>query len=241
MKQLLKHAFLLLAFLSHRNRGSKVFYYHDVSKKFTDMGTDIELMKKHFEMIKKSGYSFVTSITQPQNQVMICFDDGWQGIFENKEVFIKNDIKPTIFIAVSLIGKEGYLTIEQIHILQDMGFQFECHTWSHNDLTTFDNDHLQSELKESKSKLETILGTKLHSICFPMGRFSKKIIKKCQEYGYTSLYTSIPGNFYSLTQKGIICRNCAQDLTPLELKWMLFSTSRIYRYKLKKQQVEGKL
>lgn len=43
-----------LAYIFHRNKDSKAVYYHDVSTTYTDMGTDIDLIKKHIDIIKKS-------------------------------------------------------------------------------------------------------------------------------------------------------------------------------------------
>ena len=107
MKSIIKKALCFCAYVFHRNHNSKVIYYHDISTKYTEMGTDLELIKTHFEIVNQSGYTFVSSITKRQNQVMVCFDDGWAGIYDYKDFFIEQNITPTIFIAVDLIGSVG--------------------------------------------------------------------------------------------------------------------------------------
>lgn len=239
MKSLLKHLVLFLGYIFHRNHQSKVIYYHDVSRKFTNMGTDFILLQKHFDLIRKSNYDIVSEITSQNNQVMICFDDGWAGIYYYKDYFVKQQIFPTVFIAVDLIGKEGYLSESQIKELSTMGFRFQAHTWSHNDLTTFDDPKLEYELKDSKIQLEKMFNHSFDSICFPMGRFSNKIKKKCFDFGYKQLFSSLPGGYYDLETESLICRNCAQNASLFELKWILNGRSTFFFHKLMNQHFEN--
>lgn len=239
MKNAIKKIIFFLAYLFRRNHDSKVIYYHDVGRDYTEMGTELELMSKHFSIVRRSGYSFVQSVTQPKGQVMVCFDDGWKGIYDHKDFFIRQNVFPTIFIAVSLIGEEGYLTIEQIKELEDIGFCFECHAWSHCDLTTYTDEELRRELKEAKEWLETAFGHPFNDICYPQGRFSEKVHLLCKAYGYRRQFSSIPGGYYDLENKGLVCRNCAQFSLPFEFQCMLNSTSALFRRKLVRQQYQS--
>lgn len=238
MRLLLRKLILFLGFLFQHNHKSKVIYYHDVSKRFTDMGTDFSLMQKHFDVIRQCGFKIVPSITEFKHQVMICFDDGWAGIYDYKDELIRQQIFPTIFIAVDLIGKDGYLTERQIRELASMGFRFQAHTWSHQDLTTFDEKGLEHELKDSKRWLEEMFNHSFEAICFPMGRFSSSVKSKSLEFGYTDLYTSLPGGYFDMKGDKLICRNCAQNSSPNELKWMLNGISWIFKRKLYRQHYQ---
>lgn len=200
------------------------------------MGTALSLFEKHIEVIKKSGYSVVPSITQREHQVMICFDDGWEGIYDNKDFFVKQNIFPTIFIAVSLIGTEGHLSKYQIKELQAAGFRLQAHTWSHEDLTSFSSIELEKELMDSKAWLQKEFNCEFNAICYPMGRFSKLVFEKSREYGYTQQFSSIPGGYYEMEDEGLICRICAQFSSVTEFKWMLNSTSMFFRRRLYRQQ-----
>ena len=235
MKSLIKQVILFCGYIFHHNHKSKVIYYHDVSRKYTNMGTEYELMRKHFEIIKKQGYTFVPEIKESMNQVMVCFDDGWAGIYDYKDEFIKNNIFPTIFIAVSLIGKDGYLTESQIKELMGLGLRFQAHTWSHEDLTIFTDNQLEYELKESKEWLEKTFSTSFNSICFPLGRFSQHIVDLCSNYGYKKMFISIVG-FVNLNDQ-LQNRNCVQSSSPKEFLWMLNGTSPIFQKRLEKQHI----
>lgn len=238
MKLLIKKLIIFLGYVFHYNHRSKIIYYHDVSKRFTDMGTDFSLMQKHFDVIRQCGYKIVPSITEFKHQVMICFDDGWAGIYDYKDEFVRQQIFPTIFIAVDLIGKKGYLSNSQIEYLQSIGFIFRAHTWSHHDLTTFEERELEHELKDSKKWMEDTFNHPFEAICFPMGRFSSLVKRYSLECGYTELYTSLPGGYYDLLNEKLICRNCAQNSSPSELKWMINGTSWIFKRKLYRQHYQ---
>lgn len=235
----IKLIIFLLAFIFHRNQNSKVIYYHDLSQKYTDMGTDFNLFKKHIGIIRENGYQIVPEITQKQKEVMICFDDGWKGVYEYKDYFTEQEIYPTIFIAVELIGSEGHLTKGQIEELGEIGFKFECHTWSHQDLTSFDEQGLMHELIDSKEWLETTFGHPINAICYPMGRFSSMVYEKSKDAGYSKMYSSILGGYYDKESEGFICRNCVQFSSPFEFKCLLNSTSHIFRNKFIKKHYKS--
>lgn len=227
-KSFLKKIILQEAYLLHRNRDSKIIYYHDVGHKYTDMGTEMKLIKQHFGMVRAQGFEFVDEIAQNRTQIMVCFDDGWAGLYEAKDFFIQERVFPTIFIAVDLIGKPGYLTQNQILELQDLGFHFEGHTWSHEDLTTFDDKGLIHELRDSREELSRLLKKEVKALCFPKGRFSDKVCKIAEDSGYEKLYSSISGGYYDLIEsKRLICRNLVQTLNPWEFKRRIMSTSEL--------------
>ena len=92
IKSLIKRLFLFFGYLFHRNNLSKVLFYHDVGLTYTDMGTPLGMIKEHLEVIIKQKFQIVEHITKPDNQIMICFDDGWKGIYDAKEFFIEKHI-----------------------------------------------------------------------------------------------------------------------------------------------------
>ncbi len=229
MQEFARLLILWFSNLFHHNHDSKIIYYHDVSRKYTGMGTDLETIKRHFVMVKKCGYKLVNNITQQKGQVMVCFDDGWAGLYDVKDFFIESKVFPTVFIAVDLIGKPGYLTLQQILELQRDGFLFEGHTWSHKDLTTCDEEGLRHEIIDSKEELSRLLGKEVTAFCFPRGRFSNRVYQLSVEAGYKKLYSSITGGYFDLIKsKNLICRNLVQSVTDREFKYILNATSKFF-------------
>ena len=197
------------------------------------MGTALPLFIEHLSVAEKEGFSVVEQITESENQLMICFDDGWRGLYDHKDLIIARGIHPTVFIAVDLIGRPGYLTENEIKELHSAGFRFQCHSWSHNDLTSFTGADLEKELSGSRQMLEDIFGWPFDCICYPMGRYSDEVYDGCLKAGYRLQYTSICGGYFDLIDKKQICRNCAQYSSAKEFRMMLRSTSRFFRNHLK--------
>ena len=87
------------------NRKSKILYYHDLHEDgktpYSDWSTPLSLFKQHIKIIEQSGYNIVTTIDQPKNQVLLCFDDGYRGVWDNKDVLLDNNIYPTVFLISS--------------------------------------------------------------------------------------------------------------------------------------------
>lgn len=226
IKKILKNGVLAYGFLFHKNRYSKVLFYHDAGVIYTDMGTPMDLIKKHIGVIKSCGFEIVENISKQENQIMLCFDDGWSGIYDEKDFFIKNKIFPTVFIAVCLIGAEGHLTIEQIKELAKLGFHFETHSWSHDNLAQYNDEDLHHELFDSKVEMERLLSMRFDAICYPQGLFSDKVIKMSNTVGYKRQFSSIWGAYYDkIETKGIICRDLVQNISPKVLKFVIEGAS----------------
>lgn len=229
IRNIIKRALLWQGFLFHNNRNSKLLFYHDVFRsenykaKDADvcMGTPLSLFMKHIDVIRKEGFRIVPRIKNKEGEVCIMFDDGFRGIYECRDYFYKNDIKPTVFLAVDYIGTEGMLTKEEILELQAKGFNFECHSWSHNVLTRCNDEELKKELGESRTFLSGFLGKDVIDICLPVGYYNEHLLEQIQKYGYENVYSSIPGDYVEKTRGRMIRRNLCQFSSPAEVRLIL--------------------
>lgn len=230
MKKNFKLVLLWISSIIYRNRKSKIIYYHDVygKIKYTNMGTSLKMFEKHIKTVQDNGFVITDKIIKPEGEVMICFDDGFRGIYDTKQFFIDHNIYPTVFLAISLIGKPGYLNEMEILELQDAGFIFQCHAWSHTDLTGFTVDELQRELGESKQFLSELLRKEVDEICFPIGYFSQLVLDECKRYGYKTMYSSIPGNYFDkFFVDGLKTRNLLQFADEAETGFILLGGNEI--------------
>ena len=223
MRKLIKLLLLRFGAIINRNHHSKFLYYHDVigDTSYSDMDTPLDTFRQHLSVIRAEGYEIVPKITQPEGQVALLFDDGRRGIWDTREFFYEEGLHPTIFLAVNLIGQPGFLTKDEILELQAHGFIFEGHAWSHEALTTFNDTELKRELGESKTWLSQLLGKEVSEICLPIGYFSPHLLDELQKYGYTTIYSSIPGSWNHLTHGIMQPRHCLQFSSPEEVKYIL--------------------
>ena len=184
------------------------------------MSTPLDLFQSHVETIKKLGYTVVSQINCVNNQVTIMFDDGFRGIYDCREYFYTNNICPTVFLAVSLIGKPGYLTVDEIIELQNHGFNFQSHGWRHEDMTSLLDDQLQLELVEARKKLSELLGKSVDEICLPIGYFSDRLLEIISKESYREIYSSIPGDYDDLVY-GMRRRNLVQSSSSFQVSLVL--------------------
>lgn len=242
IRTIIKNSILWLGSLLHRNHASKILFYHDIcgatSYKSLDsdvlMGTPLELFKKHLEVIAEEGYKIVPRITQPENEVAIMLDDGFRGIWDNRQFFYERNICPTVFLAVELIGKDGFLSPPEILELQSHGFIFECHSWSHTNLATKSDEELQRELGESRDFLSRLLGKEVRELCLPIGYFSDHLVEAARAYGYTEIYSSIPGNYCEPVSCGLRARILCQFASSHEVRLLLRGGSGIISQRYEK-------
>ena len=149
------------------------------------------------------------------------FDDGFHGIYDNRQFFYENKITPTVFLALDLIGKDGFLNLDEILELQAHGFNFECHSWTHSNLAVKKDEELKKELYESKVQLSKILHKPVTEICLPIGYFSDHLVEQIQQFGYKEAYSSIPGAYDEKVQGFLRPRILCQFASPNELKYLL--------------------
>ena len=249
LKYYLKACLLRVMATLVRNDGPKVLYYHDIGVSNTPMGTSMDLFKAHVEAVKESGWFFTDSVPIRERELMICFDDGFRGILDARDYIVAEGLRPTIFIAVDLIGTVGYLTWEEVLDLQKEGFIFQCHSWSHQTLAgpmidespkgERSDEWYRHELLEAKQELENRLGCAISSLCFPCGYFSNDVVKRATEAGYRYLYASYPGNVPSIsihdTKISVIPRCLVQNLRTEEMISVLHGGMSVLRNRYIKQ------
>lgn len=223
IKKILKKTVLRASSLLFRDDSPKIVFYHDVDRHYTDMGTLMSLFAAHIEKAHAMGFHFVSDLGALKNrhELMICFDDGFRGIWDNREFFYSQSIFPTIFIAVDLIGREGYLSWDEIRELQKRGFKFESHTWSHRPLTDVPREELWHELFDARVCLSERLGREVSQLCYPCGMFTDKINEIAQKAGYSVMYSSIPGSVHKPIRSNVLTRNLVQFYDPEEYGFVL--------------------
>jgi len=215
MKQLVKRFLLKTCATLCKDVGGKILYYHDVfsTTRYTTMGTPVDLFRLHIAAAKESGFIFIKDVPVNDWELQICFDDGFRGIWDCKELLMSEHISPTVYIAPGLVGGNGYLCWHEIIELQKMGFRFENHTWSHRPLTLVPQSDFKHEIVDSKKCIEDKIGHSVTQLCFPCGFFSRSVLDFCNGVGYKYLLTSVPGSTATAEKHGF--RNMVGQYTRL--------------------------
>lgn len=102
-------------------------------------------------------------------------------------------IKGTFYIVCDWVGKPGYLTWQQIKMLDRRGHMIGSHSMSHPaDLKMLHDGQLFYEIQTSKDVIEAALGHKITSFCYPRGRADERVRQIVANAGYVN--ARITGN-----------------------------------------------
>lgn len=194
-----------------------LMYHHISDKKWNDaMYVSRDEFTRQVKYLKDNGYKFL-SIDEledykfkkrkfPRKCVAITFDDGYENVYKNAYPVLKEyGAKGTVFVITSKLDVKGYLNSKQILEMQTSGvIKSESHTDSHPQLPKLSYEKQLRELKDSKDKLETLLGSRVNYIAYPYGESNEDTEKAMKEVGYNlgfrvdSNYTRRGDNTYAL-------------------------------------------
>jgi peptidoglycan/xylan/chitin deacetylase (PgdA/CDA1 family) len=132
--------------------------------------------------------------------VCLTFDDGLKGNYLHAfPALIEQGFRATFFVAAGLIGRENYMTWEQLGRMQSSGMSIQSHALTHRPLTAMKEADLLFELRESKNIIEDKLSARVSHLSLPHGQKEERIWDFAREIGYRSICTSdvgfhIPGS-----------------------------------------------
>jgi peptidoglycan/xylan/chitin deacetylase (PgdA/CDA1 family) len=161
---------------------------------------------KLLEQLSGAGYQFVSvndiMSSYDKKRIAVTFDDGYAHLATVLPPLIDRfKIKPTIFLPTSYIGKsnnwdyssffksEPHLSRQQIEYLSEIGVDFGTHGHRHIELTSLDENLLDSELFQSKQILEEIVKKPVETMSFPFGKTSSEVLVAAKRAGYKISFT----------------------------------------------------
>lgn len=136
----------------------------------------------------------------PPKTVAITFDDGYENNYVCAFPALKKyKIPATIFVIINNIGKEGYLSRNQIKEMVESGLvSIGSHTLSHAYLPSVsDREGLHKEIFQSKKIIERMTNQKDIFFSYPVGGFNDRIRMLVKQAGYAGACATNPGRLYT--------------------------------------------
>ncbi|MCG9584106.1 polysaccharide deacetylase family protein [Vibrio tubiashii] len=189
-----------------------IIMYHRFIKDNSEKGVHgtylhIDMLEKHFKLIKKMGFETITfedlaekglisRLEYGKRYIVITVDDGYKDNYELLLPLLKSYNFKAVVYAVTgetfnrwdVEAKENpekpvsLMNAQELKALSESGYvEIGGHTVSHPHLNTLSPDMQEAEIKNNKDELENLLSKPLTSFAYPYGSLdvdSKKITEK---------------------------------------------------------------
>ena len=189
----------------------RILCYHRINGEGKDyLDVSCTNFKIQMEFLKQEGYQTVSlhdvvthSVSVVQRPVVITFDDGYRDNYENAFPIMKSfGFTGTVFLVTDKIGKDDFLTLDQIQEMKRSGFEFGSHTSSHMELPNLSYEEKEREIVKSKSELEKKLGEPVNFFCYPKGLYDSDSLKLVQTAEYLAACSNRPGSNFIASRNG---------------------------------------
>ena len=196
-----------------------VLLYHHINYDNSIYSITPERFDRDLGMIANSGYGVINlaTFTQflagkqmlPDKALLITLDDGYADNYEYAyPILKKHGLTAVFFIVTGDVGKQGYMTAENLRVMFSDGMSFGSHTVSHPILTDVDDYQLKYEMVQSKTSLEMLLGfshTPILAVAYPGGAADFRVRRASTEAGYRYGFS---------TNVGLVTDRAMWDLIP---------------------------
>ena len=136
----------------------------------------------------------VRAVDPPARRVIFTFDDGGVGAHRHAAAMLEErGWRGSFFIATDWIGKAGFMDAGQLRDLHARGHVVGSHSCSHpTRMSSLPADRVLAEWRDSRRRLEEILGAPVADGSVPAGFYSPRVAAIAFEAGLTTLYNSEP-------------------------------------------------
>ena len=162
--------------------GNRTLIYHAFGSKLKHDSYGISINPKLFEehlKFLKNNYKLLPlnhdtlDNKLDTNSVSITIDDGYKDNLVAIEMMEKYQIPYTIYISTGLIGKEQYLTTQDLEDISKLDLcTLGTHSVNHIHLSSLNKEKQYEELYDSKLFLENIIGKKVIDFSYPYGDYN---------------------------------------------------------------------
>ena len=168
------------------DRGILSLMYHRFNEdKYPSTNIQMDIFKEQIEIIKKFKYNFYDPkyleknfhTTKIEKKILITIDDAFSSFYEIAWPYLKEEKIPFIlFVSTEAIGKNGYMTWDQIKKLEKENIAYiGNHSHSHDYLVDLKNDVFVKDINTANKIFINNLGYNPVFFSYPFGEYSNYI------------------------------------------------------------------
>ena len=158
-------------------------YHRFNESKYPSTNIQMDIFKQQIEIIEDSNYKFnnpsefekLFSTPKIKKEILITIDDAFLSFYQEAWPFLKkNKIPFILFVSTEPVGKQGYMTWNQIREVESENFAFiGHHSHTHDYLINETNDQFISDIEKANKIFLKELGYIPNLFSYPFGEYSK--------------------------------------------------------------------
>ena len=86
------------------------------------------------------------------------------------------------------------LTVPQVRVLAQDGWEIDAHSLTHPDLTTLDSAELRRQVAGSRVWIRRHVRVPVEFFCYPAGRYDAAVLRAVRTAGFRGATTTVPGD-----------------------------------------------
>ena len=157
-------------------------YHRFNENKYPSTNIKIDIFKEHMKIIKNLNYKFqdpkflVEEFKKPkkQKEILITIDDGFKSFYTEAWPYLKkNKIPFILFVSTEPVGKNGYMTWEEIKEIENSEYGFiGHHSHSHEYLIDMSDSDFVNDIQKADEIFLKKLGYIPDIFSYPFGEYS---------------------------------------------------------------------
>ena len=172
-------------------------YHRFNENKYPSTNIQMDVFTKQINIIKDKRYEFENpknfdlTFNKPKSKkkILLTIDDAFSSFYENAWPFLKkNKIPFILFVSTEPVGKNGYMTWDQIREVEKENFAFiGNHSHSHKYLLDLSFNDFKKDIDKSIKIFDEKLGYNSIFFSYPFGEYSLEqinYIKKKFKYAF---------------------------------------------------------
>jgi peptidoglycan/xylan/chitin deacetylase (PgdA/CDA1 family) len=165
-----------------------LMYHRFDESKYPSTNIQMDVFKQQIKIIRNLKYNFYDPkdleknfhVAKVEKKILITIDDAFSSFYEVAWPYLKEEKIPFIlFVSTEAVGKNGYMTWDQIKELEKENIAYiGNHSHTHDYLVDLKNDDFVKDINTASSIFVEQLGYNPIFFSYPFGEYSNVIKKK---------------------------------------------------------------
>jgi len=171
-----------IKYYSNDNGILSLMYHRFNENKYPSTNIRMEVFDEQMKMIRESNYKFynpglfISEFDNPKNEkeILITIDDGFKSFYNEAWPYLKkNQIPFILFISTEPVGKNGYMSWDEIKEIEksEIGF-IGHHSHTHEYLIDMSNKEFINDIETATKIFKEKLGYVPKIFSYPFGEYS---------------------------------------------------------------------